>query len=99
MADCPQWFVFLNQATANDEALLGFLKRWFGYRLTGETHEHALVFFCGPGGNGKGVLLEQVAHVLGSYATTAAMDTFTASPGGSSPRSARRSWSGRAGRR
>ncbi len=78
-AECPQFRAFLNQAAAGEEALVGFLKRWFGYCLTGETREHALLFVCGPGGNGKGVFLGTVADILGSYAATAAMDTFTVS--------------------
>lgn len=84
-ADCPQWLAFLNEVTAGDTALVGFLKRWFGYCLTGQTHEHALLFLYGPGGNGKGVLLNTIADILGSYATTAAMDTFTVSHGDRHP--------------
>ncbi|WP_426954126.1 phage/plasmid primase, P4 family [Muricoccus radiodurans] len=78
-ATCPLWLAFLWQATGGDEALIGFLQRWFGYTLTGVTREHALLFVYGPGGNGKGVLLVTVAGILGTYATNAAMDTFTAS--------------------
>ena len=78
-ADCPQWLKFLDQATAGDPALVGFLRRWLGYCLTGDTREHALLFVYGHGGNGKGVLLNTAAGILGSYATTTAMDTFTAS--------------------
>lgn len=43
------------------------------------TGEHALIFAYGPGGNGKSVFLNTVSHILGDYAVTAAMDTFTAS--------------------
>jgi putative DNA primase/helicase len=50
-----------------------------GYCLTGDIREHALFFIYGPGGNGKGVFLNTIVKVLGDYATTAAMDTFTAS--------------------
>jgi putative DNA primase/helicase len=37
------------------------------------------VFVYGPGGNGKGVFMNVVTKILGDYAATAAMDTFTAS--------------------
>jgi putative DNA primase/helicase len=84
-ADCPLWHAFLRQATGGDEEMIGFLQRWFGYCLTGITREHALLFVYGPGGNGKGVLLMTMAGILGSYATTAAMDTFTASQGDKHP--------------
>ena len=59
--------------------MIGFLRRWCGYSLTGLTREHALIFLYGPGGNGKSVFLNTVSGILGDYATTAAMDTFTAS--------------------
>ncbi|WP_052403016.1 phage/plasmid primase, P4 family [Muricoccus aerilatus] len=78
-AECPLWDAFLLQAAGGDKDLIGFLQRWFGYCLTGITREHALLFVYGPGGNGKGVLLVTVASILSSYATTAAMDTFTVS--------------------
>ena len=84
-SDCPAWLAFLRQATAGDDELIGFLQRWFGYCLTGITREHALLFVYGPGGNGKGVLLNTVAGILGTYAATAAMDTFTAAQGDRHP--------------
>lgn len=84
-ADCPTWLAFLHQATGGDAALIAFLQRWFGYCLTGLTREHALLFVYGPGGNGKGVLLVTITEILGSYAVTAALDTFTASKGDRHP--------------
>jgi putative DNA primase/helicase len=84
-AQCPTWLAFLQQACAGDQDLIGFLRRWFGYCLTGVTQEHALLFVYGPGGNGKGVLLVTMAGILGAYATNAAMDTFTASQGDRHP--------------
>jgi len=50
-----------------------------GYSLTGDIREHALFFVYGPGGNGKSVFLNTLTNILADYATTAAMDTFTAS--------------------
>lgn len=84
-ANCPAWLAFLKQATGDDADLIGFLQRWFGYCLTGITREHALLFVYGPGGNGKGVLLVTIAGILGAYAVTAALDTFTASKGDRHP--------------
>ena len=37
------------------------------------------VFVYGPGGNGKSVFLNTLVNILGDYACTSAMDTFTAS--------------------
>jgi putative DNA primase/helicase len=77
--DCPRWLKFLVETTGNDGELIRFLQQWCGYSLTGITREHALVFVYGPGGNGKSVFLNIVTNILQGYATTAAMDTFTAS--------------------
>jgi putative DNA primase/helicase len=77
--DCPLWLSFLEDATRKDKDLVRFLRRWCGYGLTGDIREHALLFIFGPGGNGKSVFLNTVSHIMGDYATIAAMDTFTAS--------------------
>ena len=76
---CPQWLKFLEETTGADQDLIRFLQQWCGYCLTGVTREHALVFVYGPGGNGKTVFLNVVTTIMRDYATTAAMDTFTAS--------------------
>jgi putative DNA primase/helicase len=75
--DCPKWLEFLDQATTGDPGLVRFLQQWFGYCLTGDTREHALVFVYGSGKNGKSVFLNTLAGIMGDYAATAAMDTFT----------------------
>lgn len=84
-ADCPRWWTFLLEATGGDFMLINFLQQWFGYSLTGDTREHALVFVHGLGGNGKSVFLNALTGIMGGYATTAAMDTFTASKGDKHP--------------
>jgi putative DNA primase/helicase len=80
-ADCPRWLQFLDETfgDADDGALIRFIQQWNGYCLAGDISEHALVFGFGNGGNGKGVWLNTTAGIMGDYATTAAMETFTAS--------------------
>lgn len=78
-AERPLWTRFLDEATLCDKGLQRFLKQVAGYCLTGDVSEHALFFVYGPGGNGKSVFLNVLAGLMGDYATTAAMDTFTAS--------------------
>jgi P4 family phage/plasmid primase-like protien len=73
------WLRFLNEALGGDAEAIRFLQRWAGYCLTGDTREHALLFLHGPGGTGKSVFLNTLARVLGDYAVTAPMETFTAS--------------------
>jgi putative DNA primase/helicase len=81
----PTWMRFLDEATGGDQELIAFLQRWAGYCLTGETIEHALLFVYGPGGNGKTVFANTLTGILGSYATIAPMDTFTAQVGDRHP--------------
>ena len=78
-ADAPRWLKFLDETTRGDRDLVRFLGQMAGYCLTGITREHSLFFVYGRGGNGKGVFLNALTNIVGGYATTAAMDTFTAS--------------------
>ena len=73
---CPTWLAFLDKSLAGDAELIAFIQRVLGYALTGDTREHALFFLYGPGGNGKGVLLNTVAGILDDYNKTAPVDTF-----------------------
>ncbi|MCW3474683.1 phage/plasmid primase, P4 family [Limobrevibacterium gyesilva] len=74
---CPRWLTFLREITHGDVDLIAYLQRWAGYSLTGIIRENAFLFAWGPGGNGKSVLLDTLAAVLGDYATTAMADVFT----------------------
>jgi putative DNA primase/helicase len=76
---CPIWRAFIDRITGGDEELGNYLKRLFGYGLTGITREHVLAFLYGNGANGKSVLLGTIAGIMGDYHTTAPIETFTAS--------------------
>lgn len=76
-----RWLAFLDQATGGDQEVIDFLQEWCGYGLTGDTREHALLFAYGAGGNGKSVFINTYTKLLGDYALTAAMETFTAARG------------------
>lgn len=54
------------------ERVAGFLRRWFGYCLTGDVREQVFVVHWGDGSNGKSTVLDVVARVMGDYAGTAA---------------------------
>src|SRR5262249_11473132 len=77
--DCPQWHPFLQKVTNDDNELARYLQRVMGYALTGLTTEHALFFLYGTGANGKSVLMNTVAGIMGDYHCTAAIETFTES--------------------
>jgi putative DNA primase/helicase len=83
--NCSLWRQFLRQITDNDDDLIKYLQRVFGYILTGSTREHALFFFFGSGANGKSVTLTTVTGILGDYAKVAPIETFTATQGESHP--------------
>ena len=63
--DCPTWLQFLDRITGGDTELQAYLQRVLGYALTGLTSAHALFFGYGTGANGKSVLIDTVAGVLG----------------------------------
>lgn len=76
-----RWLAFLHDATGGDQEVIDFLQEWCGYGLTGDTREHALLFVHGGGGNGKSVFINTFTRLMGDYALTAAMETFTAARG------------------
>jgi putative DNA primase/helicase len=78
---CPRWLAFITEITGGDTDLAGYLQRFAGYCLTGVTSEQVFAFFHGGGANGKSVFLQVIAHVMGDYAMTAALDTFISSQG------------------
>ena len=57
---------FLNDTFGNDE-LKSYIKRLFGYCITGETKEQVIHFFEGNGANGKSTLLELVRYIMNDY--------------------------------
>jgi len=74
--DCSKWLAFLEQITAGDRELQDYLQRLAGYAMVGDPSEECLDFFYGQGGNGKGTFLKTLQYIFGSYATTAATETF-----------------------
>jgi putative DNA primase/helicase len=78
--DCPipRWRKFLRRITGGDVELMRYLQRVAGYALTGDTSEDALFFFWGLGANGKSVFIRTVTGIVGDYAKTTPMETFTA---------------------
>lgn len=54
-----------------------FIQRWCGLSMTGLTGEQKLVFFFGSGSNGKSVLVDLIARMMGAYAATAKIESLT----------------------
>ena len=75
-ADAPLFHRFLNRIQPDPE-MRGFLQRWLGLSMTALTGEQKLCFFHGGGGNGKSVLVDLIARILGNYASTAKIESLT----------------------
>ena len=74
----PQrWLEFLERVTNGNRDLQGYLQRFCGYCLTGKTDEHAMAFLYGTGANGKTTLVQTVLGILGEYALTTPIETFS----------------------
>lgn len=54
-----------------------FLQRWFGYSMLGLTREQVFAFFYGSGRNGKSVLVDLMAKIMGDYAASAKIESIT----------------------
>jgi len=72
----PLWREFLSQITDGDQETIDLIQRWAGYCLTGDTREQKFLFLYGEGRNGKGVLIQTLADILGDYAHCAQSETF-----------------------
>lgn len=66
-AECPRWEQFILEIFNGDAELADWVHRFVGYAITGLTHEQVLAFFYGRGANGKGTMMNTIAHVLGDY--------------------------------
>lgn len=75
-ATCPEFEKFLEQIIPDPE-VRAYLKRWFGYSLTGLTDAQKLSFFYGGGRNGKSTLVELIAKIIGDYGTTLPIESLT----------------------
>ena len=77
--DMPVFWKFLHEVTSCDPDVIRYLQQYGGYCLTGDTREQMLLFVHGPGGNGKSLLQNTVAQILGEYAWTAPPEMFISS--------------------
>jgi P4 family phage/plasmid primase-like protien len=85
-AIAPLWKAFLLGVFEGDMDRIGYLQLWMGYVLTGSTTAQQILFAYGLGANGKSVLFNVIQALMGSYATTAPVDTFMMS-GNEGPKS------------
>jgi putative DNA primase/helicase len=77
-AKCDRWLSFLNEIFPAQPEYINFLQRSVGYCLTGDTEEQCFWMLIGVGKNGKSKFMEAIKFLLGDYAVSTSMDTFTA---------------------
>lgn len=61
------WTETLLQIYDDDEELIAYLQRLFGYGITGLSTEHVFPVMIGRGRNGKSLIIEALSHALGDY--------------------------------
>jgi putative DNA primase/helicase len=55
----------LDEIFEGNAGMIAFIQRAAGYCLTGLVSEETLLFLYGPGGNGKGTVIETLLWVMG----------------------------------
>lgn len=72
----PEFDKFLMKVQPDAE-IRHFLQRFAGYLLTGLTVEQVMLFFYGAGRNGKSTFLDLLCFILGDYAVTLSIESFS----------------------
>ena len=72
---------FLDRITRGSAPLLGYLQRFAGYCLTGNTQEQIMAVWHGLGANGKSTLQDCLLELLGDYGVTTPSETLMARHG------------------
>lgn len=75
-ARCPGFMAFIERIQPLPE-MRRFIQRWFGLSMTGLTHEQKFAFFYGGGANGKSVLVDLIARIMGDYSAAAKIESIT----------------------
>ena len=67
---CDRFHQFLDEITGGDKSLQDYLQVMLGACLSGSPEAHWMAFLHGPTRSGKSVMVELLAHIMGSYAHT-----------------------------
>jgi putative DNA primase/helicase len=74
-AAAPLFHVVLERILPNPE-VRAYVRRYLGYGLLGTSREQVFALFHGEGANGKSTLVDVVARIMGSYATSLPIATL-----------------------
>lgn len=77
-ATCPKWEEHINLILQNNKDMIETLQISLGYSLLGQHAEYLFVPF-GTGRNGKGITLQVIRGILGTYAGAVDVKTITTS--------------------
>lgn len=77
LAECPTWLSVVERAMDNRKPLIEYLQTAFGYCVTGDTSEKAMLIFHGSGDNAKSVITTGFSGLLGDYAQETPVETLT----------------------
>jgi len=67
---CERFHQFLSEITGGDKGLQDYLQVMLGACLSDSPEAHWMAFLHGPTRSGKSVMVELLAHIMGSYAHT-----------------------------
>jgi putative DNA primase/helicase len=79
-AQAPRWLDFLREVMGGKDDLIEYVRRVFGYALTGDVSEHVFFILHGTGANGKSVLVRVLASLAGDYSKTISPDVLVVQP-------------------
>ncbi|MDA3780879.1 MAG: phage/plasmid primase, P4 family [Bacteroidales bacterium] len=77
------WLKFLEDIFENDQEVIDYLQRIFGYSMSGSTREQCMFMLIGDGSNGKSLLLDVINESLGSYGSTSNVEILLEQHNGS----------------
>lgn len=77
--DCPLWINVLDRVLGQDEELMRYFWKAAGYSLLGSPTAKAFFFLYGEGDNGKSLVVEFLARIIGDYHRQTQAETFMAS--------------------
>lgn len=77
-ATCPRFQQFMRDVFQGDQVMIDYVQRQLGYAITGQVTEEVMFFWFGRGANGKSVLVNIIAGVMGGYTGQVSPDLLRA---------------------
>ena len=65
-ARCPRWESIMRDFFADEDDTIKLIQEWFGYLLIPDTSFEAMMLLVGDGSNGKSLMINAMAELLGT---------------------------------